>query len=155
MVFDDVVAEISRSRIVLASLPAVWDVLADFGALSSWAPNADHSCILNHGPDGAPLGTTRRVQIGRNALVERITDFEPRTALAYAIEGLPTRLRAVSNRWTLRADGEHTGVTLTSRVVIGSGPLARAAEWVVCRVMAKQSDSMLTGLARRTEYPHA
>ena len=47
----------------------VWDVLADFGSISSWADNIDHSCILNHGP-GEPIGTTRRVQIGRDALVE-------------------------------------------------------------------------------------
>jgi hypothetical protein len=40
---------------------------------------------------------------------------------------------------------------LTSSVEIGSGPVAGAAEWAVCRTMAKLSDSMLTGLARRTE----
>jgi hypothetical protein len=126
-------------------------VLADFGALSSWADNADHSCVLNHGPDGGPFGTTRRVQIGRNVLVERIVEFDPPVALAYDIEGLPSRLRHVVNRWALRPTGDATAVTLTSRVEIGAGPVARAAEWIVARVMAKQSDSMLTGLARRLE----
>ena len=154
MVFDDEVADISRSRSITATPQAIWDVLADFGSLSSWADNVDHSCILNHGPDGAPAGTTRRVQIGRNTLVERITEFDPRTALAYDIEGLPSRLRTVVNRWTLWSAGAATEVTLTSRVEIGSGPVARAAEWAVCRGMAKESDSMLTGLARRTENTH-
>jgi hypothetical protein len=155
MVFDGDVADISRSRSIIAQPQAIWDVLADFGSLSSWADNVDHSCILNHGPDGEVTGTTRRVQIGRNALVERITEFDPHTALAYDIEGLPTRLRTVVNRWTLQSAGGTTEVTLTSRVDIGSGPVARAAEWIVCRGMAKESDSMLTGLARRTENPHA
>lgn len=151
MVFDDGVADISRSRTITAPPQAIWDVLADFGSLSSWVDDVDHSCILNQGPDGAATGTTRRVQVGRTVLVERITEFDPTTALAYRIEGLPSRLRTTVNRWTLRPVGNSTEVTVTSRVEIGASPLARSAEWVVCRSMAKLSDSMLTGLAQRTE----
>jgi uncharacterized protein YndB with AHSA1/START domain len=154
MVLDEDVADISRSRTITAQPQAIWDVLADFGSLSSWAANADHSCILNHGPEGEAVGTTRRVQMGRNALVERIAEFDPPAALAYDIEGLPSRLRTVVNRWTLRPAGGVTEVTLTSRVEIGTNPVARAAEWVVCRGMAKESDAMLAGLARRTENTH-
>lgn len=151
MVFDYRVADISRSRTMTAPPQAIWDVLADFGSLSSWVDDVDHSCILNHGPDGAAMGTTRRVQVGSNVLVERITEFDPGTALAYRIEGLPRRLRTTINRWTLQPVGIATEVTVTSRVEIGANPLARSAEWVVCRSMAKLSDSMLTGLAQRTE----
>jgi uncharacterized protein YndB with AHSA1/START domain len=151
MVFDDGVADLSRSRTIAAPPQAVWDVLADFGSLSSWVDDVDHSCILTHGPDGAAAGTTRRVQVGRNVLVERITEFDPVVALAYDVEGLPRRLRTVVNRWTVRAAGTSTEVTVTSRVEIGAGPVAGAAEWVVCRTMAKMSEAMLTGLARRTE----
>ena len=152
MVFDDQVADISRSRTIAAPPQAIWDVLADFGSLSSWADGVNHSCILNRGPDGVPVGTTRRVQVGRNALVERITEFDPPAALAYDIEGLPSRLRTVVNRWALRPIGTSTTmVTLTTRVEIGSGPVGRTAEWAVCQRMARESDSMLTGLARRME----
>lgn len=89
MVFDGGVADISRSRTITAPPQAIWDVLADFGSLSAWADDVDHSCILNHGPGGAAKGTTRRVQVGRNVLVERITEFDPAVALAYDVEGLP------------------------------------------------------------------
>jgi len=130
---------------------AIWDVLADFGSLSAWVDDVDHSCILTRGPGGAPVGSTRRVQMGRTVLVERITTFDPLTTLAYDVEGLPRRLRHVANRWTLRPTGPATEVTVTSTVEIGAGPVAGAAEWVVCRAMAKTSESMLTGLARRTE----
>jgi carbon monoxide dehydrogenase subunit G len=155
MVFDVGVANISRSRTIPAAPQAIWDVLADFGALSSWADGADHSCVLNRGPDGAPLGTTRRVQVGRNTVVERITDFDAPTTLAYNIEGLPKRLRKAVNRWTLSPAGDSTLVTLTSTVEVGSGPPARLAERVMLRFMAKQSDTMLAGLARRLEKTHA
>ena len=148
--YGEAVADIDRSRSIAADPQSVWDVLADFGSISSWADNIDHSCILNQGSE--PIGTTRRVQIGRNALVETITEFDATWALAYDVDGLPKRVRRFSNRWSLRrvANGG-TLVTLTSTVEIGSGPLHKLAERAVCRVQVRQSDIMLAGLANRLE----
>jgi hypothetical protein len=144
------VADIDRNRRIAADPQAVWDVLADFGSISSWADNIDHSCILNQG--SGPIGTTRRVQIGRNALLETIIEFDTTRALGYDVEGLPKRVRRFNNRWSLRpvADGG-TVVTLTSTVEIGSGPIRKLAERTVCRVQVRQSDIMLAGLANRLE----
>src|ERR1700742_2477077 len=89
--YREPVADIDRSRTIAADPQSVWDVLADFGSISSWADNIDHSCILNHGDE--PTGTTRRVQIRRNALVETITDFDTPHALTYQVDGLPKRVR--------------------------------------------------------------
>ena len=145
-------AEIHRSRIIAAEPKEVWDVLSDFGSIGSWADNVDHSCILNHGDE--PVGTTRRVQVGRNALVERITEFDPTWALGYDVEGLPKRLRSLTNRWTLRrVQYGNTVVTLTSKVEIGSHSVQKLAERAVCRMLARQSDVMLDGLAKRLEKP--
>ncbi|WP_096289059.1 SRPBCC family protein [Mycobacterium ahvazicum] len=145
-------ADIQRTRTIAARPQEVWDVLADFGAIVSWADNVDHSCILASGADGAPVGTTRRVQVKRDTLVERITEFDPPHALAYDIEGLPRLLRRVVNRWTLAAgSGDSTVVTLTTTVEIGPWPPQQLAERVVCQVAARQSDSMLAGLANRLE----
>ena len=140
-----------RSRTIAAAAHEIWDVLADFGSISAWADNVDHSCILTHGPDGQPQGTTRRIQAGRNTLVERVTEFDPPDALAYDIEGLPKRLRRVANRWTLHPTPGGTEVTLTSTVEIGSRPTQQLAERLLCRVLARQSDVMLAGLANRME----
>ena len=148
-------AEIQRTRSIAASAQKIWAVLADFGALSSWADNADHSCILFRGADGGPVGTARRVQIKREALVEQITEFDPPRALSYDIEGLPTALRRVTNRWTVTpTDGESSIVTLTSTVEIGPHSPQRLAEHVLCRFLARESDSMLAGLANRLESVH-
>ena len=126
-------------------------MLADFGSISAWASNVDHSCLLEHGDDPAAVGTSRRVQVGRDTLVERITDSVASTTLRYSIEGLPRPLGRVANRWTITPFGDSTAVTLTSTVDIGGNPLARVAEKAACRFMAKQSDVMLAGLARRVE----
>jgi uncharacterized protein YndB with AHSA1/START domain len=145
------VARIDRTRTITAAPQEVWEVLADFGALSTWVDRVDHSSILNHGPDGGPIGTERRVQMGRNTLVERIVEFDPPHTLAYDIEGLPKRLRRVNNRWTVRPQGSSTVVTLTSTVEIGSSPVQQLAERVMCRVMTRESDGLLAGLAQRLE----
>ena len=148
-------ATVSRTRTVAATPHDVWEVLADFGAISSWAPNVDHSCLLGHGTDCPALGTSRRVQVGRDTFVESITELRPDTALAYDIAGLPRRLRRVGNRWTLRpGPSGRTEVTLTSTVEIADNPVARIAERAMCRFLARQSDTMLTGLAQRVEVSH-
>jgi hypothetical protein len=145
-------AQIRRSRGIAARPQQIWDVLADFGAISSWADNVDHSCILFSGADGAAVGTARRVQVKRDALVERITEFDPPRALAYDVEGLPSRVRGMTNRWTLGpGPSDSTVVTLTSTVEIGAGPAEKLAERVLCRFLARQSDAMLAGLANRLE----
>jgi uncharacterized protein YndB with AHSA1/START domain len=145
---------VSRGRTVAAPVQAVWDALADFGAIGAWAGNVDHSCILEHGPQGL-VGTSRRVQVGRNALVERITEAAAPMVLAYDIEGLPHRLRRVANRWTLASAPEGgTDVRITSTVEIGANPLVRVAERALCAMMATQSDTMLTGLAQKVEGSH-
>ncbi|MDG5481343.1 SRPBCC family protein [Mycolicibacterium gadium] len=143
-------ARIDRSRTIAAAPQDVWDLLANFGALSTWVDRVDHSCILVHGADG-PIGTTRRVQLGRQTLVERIVEFDPPHALAYDIEGLPKQLERVNNRWTLRPSGQSTVVTLTSTVEIGSGRIRELAERAMCRLMTRESDGMLDGLAKRLE----
>lgn len=125
-------------------------MLADFGAISSWAANVDHSCLLDPGTDGAGAGTTRRVQVGRNTLVERITELQAPTVLGYIIEGLPRRLGRVANRWELCPAGQdRTEVRLTTTVDIADNPVARAAEHILCLTLARHSDVMLTGLAAR------
>jgi hypothetical protein len=144
--------DIHRTRAIAARVGDIWDVLADFGSIVSWAGNVDHSCVLFSGPDGGPVGTARRVQVKRDALVERITEFDPPRVLAYDIDGLPSRLGRVSNRWTLAPiGGESAMVTVTSTVEIGPRATQKLAERVVCRFVARQSDSMLAGLASRLE----
>jgi hypothetical protein len=83
------VADIQRTRAIAARAQEIWDVLADFGSISSWAGNVDHSCILFSGPDGGPVGTARRVQVKRDALVERITEFDPPTRWATTSRACP------------------------------------------------------------------
>jgi uncharacterized protein YndB with AHSA1/START domain len=144
----------SRQRRIARPVDQVWAALADFGSIARWAPDADHSCLLTD--QRAGVGTTRRVQIGRMTLVERVTAWEPDPpcTLAYDIEGLPVALGRVSNRWMLEPIGGGTAVTLTTRVEGSSRPLKVVARVAAAR-MARASDSMLEGLDRGLTAPKA
>lgn len=144
-------AETRRSRTIAAEAQAIWDVLADYGAISSWADMVDHSCLLTPADAGVGVGTTRRVQMGRDTLVERITEFDPPHALAYDVDGFPRQLRRLNNRWTLSPTTGGTVVTLTTAIEIGQNPLQQLAERAVARFSARQLDAMLSGLAGRLE----
>lgn len=142
------VSVMSRHRTIHASPEAVWGVLADFASISRWADNVDHSCLLQTGEPG--VGAARRIQAGRTVLVERIVTWVPLTTLAYDLEGLPPVVRSARNRWDLAPEAGATHVTLTSTVDAGPRPPQHLIARIVGRVLARQSDTMLAGLAAVT-----
>jgi uncharacterized protein YndB with AHSA1/START domain len=145
------VSTVERSRTISAHLTRVWDVLADFDRLATWAPNADHTCWLDEPrDDGEMVGRARRVQAGRVVLVETITVWEPPARLAYDLGGLPAVVKSAVNEWRLRAepsDGDRTIVTLATHVDCGPRPPQQLVARVVAGRLAKASDAMLDGLA--------
>jgi carbon monoxide dehydrogenase subunit G len=134
-------ASSATTRLVPASVDAVWEVLADFGDISRWGTGVDQSNLLTEGPVG--LGTTRRVQVGRNTLRETITTWEPGVKLGYSLVGLPPVVRSVTNTWELAPEGSSTNVTLTS-VVQGRPLLAH----LVAGKLGKASAQLVDGLSK-------
>lgn len=144
-------ADISRSRTIAVKPEAIWEVLADFGSLNTWAEGVDHCCVITSGRDADPLGMTRRVQVGRDTFVETITAFAPPRLLAYDIGGVPRSMSA-ANRWNLSADGDsRTTVTLTSTVRMKPHPLRPLLERAGARLVASRSEALLGSLARHCE----
>ncbi|MCW2542555.1 MAG: hypothetical protein JWM40_107 [Frankiales bacterium] len=136
-------ASASTTRLVAAPVEAVWRVLADFGAISRWGTGVDQSSMLSEGPVG--LGSTRRVQVGRNTLRETITAWEPQSRLGYTLIGLPPVVREATNTWSLAAEGTGTAVTLTSVVRTKGGPVL--AHVVIGR-LGKAGKQLVDGLAQ-------
>ena len=144
-------AEVRHSRTIRAEPEAIWDVLADFGSLSTWADGVDHSCLLHRGDDADPLGLTRRVQVGPDVFIETIVAFAPPRLLVYTISGVP-RAMSVSNRWNLRPDSSgRTTVTLSSTVDMSRRLLRPITERIAARLVAKRSDGLLDSLAKHCE----
>ncbi len=127
----------------------VWATLADFGEISRWAPNVAHSCLTSGHKEG--VGSVRRVQIDRNALLERVTEWAPGREIRYSIEGLPSVVRSASNAWKLVRTDAGTTVTITSRIDTGPRPPQQVMARVIGRVLAKASRDMLEGLKAHLE----
>ena len=139
-------AAAEQTTTVAADANSTWAVLADFGAISSWVPLIQHSCILSPHVDGP--GAVRRVQIARQTLVERVVEWSPPNRLAYVIEGLPPIVGSTRNTWTLTPglDGG-TEVTLTTEIDTGRNPVKSLVAAKVLERMSIASNAMLAGLA--------
>jgi carbon monoxide dehydrogenase subunit G len=142
------VTRIERDTTVDATPEEVWRVLADFGALATWVPMIQHSCLLAEQTEG--VGTVRRVQIARQTLVERVTTWQPPNELAYAIEGLPPMVGAARNTWRITGAGGTSHVTLTTEIDTGRNPARQLVAKKVLERMAVASEFMLAGLASAT-----
>ncbi len=140
---------IERRATIDAPVERVWSVLSDFGAISSWAPNVDHSCLLSDQTEG--VGAVRRIQSERRTVVETIETWDPGAMLSYQITGLPPIIRSVTTTWRLEPAGESTNVVLVTEVDAGSRPPQQLIARVVGRRLATASEQMLDGLGRQTE----
>lgn len=138
--------EATRSAELDASVDEVWEVLGDFGAISGWASNIDHSCLISEQVEG--VGTVRRIQAGRTTVIERVTGWDPPSSLSYEIEGLPL-VRSVTNTWAIEPRGTGSRVSLTSRVDAGPRPPQKLISAALARGMARASKVILAGLKER------
>ena len=136
---------VHRSAHLAHEPEAVWAVLAQFDRIVEWAPKVTHSVLTTEQTEG--VGSARRVQVGRQALIETVTIWEPGRSLGYSIEGLPPIVDGVSNRWDLASDPAGTFVTLTSIIDPGSSPKGKVASRVLTVPLGKASESMVDGLA--------
>jgi len=135
---------VERTGLLGAPLDEVWPVLADFAAISSWAPNVDHSCLMSDQDTG--VGTIRRIQVGSTTILETVEVWQPRAALSYRISGLPPVIRSVTNTWRLGASGDSTLVVLTTEVDAGPRPPQKLIARAVGRRLGAASDQMIAGL---------
>lgn len=140
---------ITRTATISAPQDAVWAVLADFAAISAWAPNVDHSCLLSDQTEG--IGMVRRIQTGRTTVVETVQTFDSPAIIGYEISGMPPVIRSVTNTWQLEPAGDTTTATLTTEIEAGPRPPQKAIARGVGRVLGKASDEMLAGLAAHFE----
>ena len=147
-------ARVERTTRVATPASEVWAVLADFAAISTWAPNVEHSCLLTARTAG--VGAVRRVQAGRATLRETVTVWEPESKLSYSIAGLPSVIKSITNTWQLSPAGNgtddgRTAVSLVSDIAVGQRPPHRVAGRIVGRMLGSASDVMLEGLTQHLE----
>lgn len=140
---------VERTGLIGAPIDAVWDVLSDFAAISAWAPNVDHSCLMSTQTEG--VGMARRIQTDRSTIVETVEHWEPGATLSYRITGLPPVIKSVTNTWRIGASGDSTMVRLTTDIDTGPKPPQQVIARVVGRRLAAASEQMIAGLTEHVE----
>ena len=138
-------AEVTRTLDIAAAPEAVWRTLADFGSISAWAPDVDHSSLMSEQQVG--LGTVRRIQTGRITVVERVIEWDDDRALGYRIEGLPAAITSVTNTWRLEPSPTGTQASVTTAVNVGPRPPQQLVARRIAKRLGGVSDRMLAGLA--------
>jgi uncharacterized protein YndB with AHSA1/START domain len=142
--------ETIRTATIDATRDAVWAALADFGDIARWGNGIDHSTMLTPPrPDdpGPRVGDRRRVQVGRAALVETVTEIEQGRLLAYSIDGLPPVVPPTTNTWRLDDAADGTNITLTTRIDDPPRRPLRLVLRLVAIRLGRASDRLLRGLA--------
>ncbi len=105
--------EIRRQVKINAPKEKTWEILADWGAVSNWAPTITESHTTTEAKRG--VGSIRscdHTQMG--SIEEEIVAWEEGSSLSYdVIKGLPMPMKSLNNTWSVSAEGTDSMVTLT------------------------------------------
>ena len=144
---------VERTTTISAFAETIWATLVDFAAISAWASNVDHSCLMSERTEG--VGMVRRIQTDGSTIIETVERWEPAVALGYRISGLPPVIKSLTNTWNLVESGSTaapiTRVVLTTEIDAGPRPPQRLIAKAVGKRLGSASEQMLNGLTARVE----
>jgi len=94
----------------------VWEILADFGNISKWAPIVTQSNIISSTNQG--VGTERSVEIPQMGRVtEKVLEWDEGNSIKIEIKGIPS-VNSLFNKFSLKGEGDQTEVTFEREVDI-------------------------------------
>ena len=145
-------SSLTQSVEIDAAKDKVWEVLADFGTVSRWAPTITDSAIVGDASEGVgAVRTCDHVKMG--TIEETIVSWTEGEAYAYDVTaGLPFPMKALRNHWSVHEQGSRTKVILHQEFSTKLGPLGSLIESMMLkRMMRKEMGLALAGLKYHTE----
>jgi len=125
-------SEFTESIQISAQPEVVWAALADIGNISEWNPGVKHSEQTSTGE--VNVGATRRCDLGgRNYLDEEVVVFEPHRNMTIRITDTNLPFKSADIRFTLRADGGNTIVTVSPNYELKFGAIGRILDALMVR----------------------
>ena len=94
----------------------VWEILADFGNVSKWAPIITQSALIGSITQG--VGTERFcevIQMGR--AIDKVLEWDEGNSIKFEIKGLPS-VNSFINKFSLKGEADQTEVTFDGEVDI-------------------------------------
>ena len=134
-----------------ASKEKVWEILADWGAVSNWAPTISESHSTTEATRG--VGAERACEHEKMGHIEeRIVAWDEGSSLSYEVtKGLPFPMKSLNNTWSVSDAGDGAVVTLTMDFRMGMGPLGALPALMARPMMRKEMRLSLAGLKQYTE----
>ncbi len=128
-----------------------WQVLANFGRVSNWAPTIRESHSTTEATRG--VGAERACEHEKMGHIEeRVVSWDEGSSLSYdVIKGLPFPMKSLNNIWSVSDAGEGAVVRLTMDFRMGMGPLGALPALMARPMMRKEMGLSLAGLKQYTE----
>ncbi len=144
--------QLTRQVKINAPKENTWDILADWGAVSNWAPTIKKTHTTTEAKrGGGSIRSCDHTQMGN--IEEEILAWEEGTSLSYdVIKGLPMPMKSLNNIWSVSGEGADSMVNLTMDFGMKFGPLgALMAALALRRLMHKEMGLNLAGLKQYLE----
>jgi len=129
----------------------VWNVLADFGGVSDWAPYMRRSGLIGEQHSGVGMRRGMRHAWGFR-FEEVVTQWHDGKGFAFDVLKAPFPMKDVKEVWVLAPENSHTAVETQVRYGTHLGLLGALADWLLVRfVVRREMRAGLRGLKEFTE----
>ncbi len=141
----------AEAQIVIdAPVQQVWEVLADFGSVSKWAPSVTNSFSTSEASSG-PEASRHCDIAGFGGIEESITEWNEGREFTYLATGVGPISQAYST-WSVKAQGDKTLVYSNLRYGLRFGPLGALMNSVFMRRKIQQGlEKSLEGLKQHVK----
>ncbi len=130
--------KINNEITINAGVEKIWDILTQPAMLDKYDPTVKKSTLVSIEKTG--LGAKRKVDMldGKNWFEEKITEFEPNTALTYQLTDCSFPIKGLKHSYRFEKVGNQTKVKQVMEYTVKFGLLGKVMDSLMIR---KQSDA--------------
>jgi uncharacterized membrane protein len=144
--------ELRESIAIAAPVQTVWELLADFGNVSEWAPYMKTSHLIGEARSGIGMRRGMRHAWGFR-FEEAVTHWSEGEGFSFDVFRAPFPMTDVKESWMV--DHENGLSTVSTRVTYGMrlGFVGKTIDWLLVRFVVKRE--MRAGLRGLKQYSEA
>ena len=141
-----------REQIAIATpRQTVWELLADFGGVSKWAPYMKTSHLIGDIQSGIGMRRGMRHAWGFR-FEEAVTQWKDGQGFSFDVFRAPFPMKNVKESWIIDHSNGHS--TVSTQVTYGMhlGPIGKALDWMLVRfIVTREMRAGLRGLKQHSE----
>ena len=132
-------------------LQNVWDLLADFGGVSDWAPYMKTSHLIGDIQSGVGMRRGMRHAWGFR-FEETVTHWHEGKGFSFDVFRAPFPMKDVRESWVVHHEDGLSTVSTQVTYDMRLGPIGRAIDWLLVRfIVTREMRAGLRGLKQYSE----